>query len=113
MSSESEKREFWKSIGGTVVASLLVSVVGGSCGTYIAFRLLEQRVEMAESAIKTMRESDIKELRDADAALVSKIDHNKDLFEQSLRGVTIEVQGVRNDLANLRGYLEARLPVQR
>lgn len=87
MSTETKKRiaDIWTG----VVASLVVSVIGGGLSMYIGYRIVESRVAEHERRIA--------ELERAGGALVDRIN-----------AVDAKVSDVKADVSYIRGALEGR-----
>lgn len=90
-----------RAIAASVIASLLVSVVGGALGMYVGFRLLDYRISQHDRSIE--------DLQKTDASLRALIDKNRDDRMEQIRQVTEGTMTVRAEIAGLRGFLEAKL----
>jgi len=90
---QQERRQWWGSLAQTLIATTVVSVVGGGLGTYVAFKILEAKTESNTVAI---------------AALNNKFDESKRDNDEVLRDMLKAISTINSDVSYLRGRAEPR-----
>jgi pimeloyl-ACP methyl ester carboxylesterase len=91
MTSQQDRRQWWGSLAQTLIATAVVSLVGGGMGTYIAFRLLEAKTESNTNAI---------------AVLEAKVEANRDRTDAVLSNIQAQVADINAGVSFLRGKAE-------
>jgi phosphate/sulfate permease len=78
---------------GSIIASLIVSIVGGGASMYIGYRLLEQRVMAVEHDQKT---------------LADMVDRHKTEADAARERMSDRLAEIQRDVSFIRGTLEKR-----
>lgn len=87
-----------KQIGPVIASTLVTSAVGGGLGTYVAFRVLSQKVDSMES-----RQTEDRAKVDT---LAVTVEANRRAVDDQLRGMANSLADVGKDVAYIRGRME-------
>lgn len=86
-----QARAFSREVLVSVVAALIVSLVGGSASMYVTYRVMEHRIATIEAK---------------QARIEQDVSSNKDVAENAIRDLVGKLGDVRADVSWIRGKLE-------
>lgn len=86
MTSQSNQQRMGREVMTSVIAAAITSVMGGSIGTYVAFRVLETRVQSMETAIERLANRNAEQ------------DNQQALLQAQISGIAVDVSFIRGRL---------------